>query len=160
MHPSRVVAGTVAVILVLTIATGPLGLYDVPESRATDSLGEGNASITVVSAPETIPLEKGRYGNDEYHLRVPDAVITIDNLTGNPILNYNLDIPAMDTSKSSVHFLGQAGEGRYRLSFADSAMAASEVDQGSYRARLEIVVRSNGTERVVYDQPATVEVQE
>jgi hypothetical protein len=160
MHPSRVVAGTVAAILLLTVATGPLGLYDVPETQATDSLGEGNASITVVSVPERIPLEQGRYGNDEYHLRVPSAVVDVDNLTGNPILNYNLDIPAMGKSKSSVHFLGEAGEGRYHASFADSQMAAGEVTQKSYEARVELVIRTNGTSRVIHTQPATIEVVE
>jgi hypothetical protein len=160
MHPNRVVAGTVVAILILTVATGPLGLYDVPETQATDSLGEGNATITVISMPETIPLEKGRYGNDEYHLRVPSAVINIENLSGNPILNYNLDIPAMGKSKSSVHFLGVAGEGRYNASFAESAMAAGEVTQQSYDAQLELVVRTNGTERIIANRTATIEVSE
>ncbi len=160
MHPSRVVTGTVAVILILTVATGPLGLYDVPETQATDALGEGNATITVVSTPETIPLEYGRYGNDEYHLRVPAAVVDVENLSGNPILNYNLDIEAMGKSKSSVHFLGELGEGRQHITFADSAMAESAVENQSYEAHIELVLRTNGTERVVYEGPATIEVEE
>jgi len=159
MDRSWAVGMTVITIVVLTAATGPVGLLTIPEESATDSLGEGNATITVVSMPETLTLEQGRYGNDAYHLRVPDARVDVRKLAGNPILNYNLEIDGLGKSGSSVHFLGEGGEGQRSLSYEGGPIAQSEITQDSYEARLALVLRTNGTERVIYNQSATVEVQ-
>lgn len=154
-----VVAVTVVIIVAVTLATGPrVGLLTVPDQRATDSLGEGNATVTVTSVPETLTLEYGRYGNDEYHLRVPDARVEVANLSGNPILNYNVAITNL-TSGSSLHFLGEKGEGPLGLSYASTAFDPERIEQERYDARLKLVLRTNGTERLIYNESATVEVE-
>lgn len=160
MDQFRVVGTAVAIVVLVTAATGPLGPLAIPEEQSTQSLGEGNATVVVQSVPDRIPLERGRYGNDEYHLRVPDAEVTVSNLTGNPILNYNLAISELGTSQSSLHFLGEAGEGQMRVGMRERTLAAPEIEQDSYEARLKLVLRANDTERVLYNETATIEVEE
>ena len=150
-----------AVVLLVTVSTGPLGPLDVSTQRfGGEAPGTGNVTVTSVSIAGQPTLEPGRQGGDVYYLRVPDAEVEIPDLTGNPSLTYSLDIEAFAYSRSSVHFLGPAGPGTRGISLARDTFEADRIDRDAYPARLELVLRGNDTERTVYNETTTVEVLE
>jgi hypothetical protein len=149
------------VIVLVAVATGPVGLVSVPDERfGGGSPGTGNATVTVVSSPGQPTLEAGRQGGDVYYLRVPDAEVEVEAVRGNPILEYSIDIEALTYTRSSIHFLGESGTGTRAVSFQSATFDAGRLDRETYRAELAVVVRADGTERVVYNEMATVEVRE
>jgi len=148
------------IIVLVAVATGPVGLVSVPDERfGGGPPGTGNATVTVVSSPGQPTLEAGRQGGDVYYLRVPDAEVEIEDVRGNPILEYSIDIAALTYTRSSVHFLGESGAGTRAVSFQPDTFEADRLDREAYRAELAVVVRANGTERTVYNETTTVEVQ-
>jgi len=149
------------VIVLVAVATGPVGLVSVPDERfGGGPPGTGNATVTVVSSPGQPTLEAGRQGGDVYYLRVPDAKVEVADIRGNPILEYSIDIESLTYARSSVHFLGESGTGTRSVSFQSDTFEADRLDRGTYRAELAVVVRANGTERTVYNETTAVEVQE
>jgi hypothetical protein len=160
MNPGRaVVLAAVGVIVLVTAASGT-PLWSVPEQGAGQApLGEGTASVSVVSAPEQVTLEPGRQGGDVYYLRVPDTEIEVSQLRGNPLVSYSIDIDGLGYSRSSVSALGTVGEGTARLSLSDDALDGNRLEQDEYDGRVRLVLRGNGEEQVLYDQPITIEVR-
>jgi hypothetical protein len=155
------VLAVTGIIVLVAGVTGPLGLVSVPDERfGGGTPGTGNATVTVVSSPGQATLEAGRQGGDVYYLRVPDAEVEIEDVRGNPILEYSIGIESLTYARSSVHFLGESGTGTRSVSFQSGTFDADRLDREAYRAELAVVVRSNGTERTVYNETTTVEVQE
>jgi hypothetical protein len=159
MTPGRtVVLAAVSLILLVTAATGT-PLWTVPEMGANQApLGQGTASVSVVSMPDTATLDPGRQGGDVYYLRVPDATVEISQLRGNPILTYSIDIDGLGYSTSSVNALATTGEGQASLSISDVALEGDRLTQDRYEGELRLVLRGDGDEQVVYSEPITVEV--
>lgn len=157
----RVVLAVAAVVVVVTVATGPFGPLTVSNAfSGAQAPGTGNATVTVVTPPGQPTLEPGRQeGSDVYYLRVPDAGVEVSDLRGNPILTYSIEIEAFGYTHSSVHFLGEVGEGSQSISLSRSALEASRVENDSYRAQVELAVRRDGTERTVYTATTTVETE-
>ncbi len=169
MHHRWLIAGTVAIILGCTLATGPIGLYTIPTASDAGALGHGNATVTAVSVPETVTLKESRYHTGEYHLQVPPVVVAVETVAGSPILTYTVEIEELGTTKATIHSLGQFGEGTHRLSFADAsssgeaqitAIAQNKINQAQYEGRITVVLRGNGTKRVIADTPVTVKIVE
>lgn len=152
---------TVGAILVVTVATGPVGFFEVPE-RGFDGgpPGEGTASVTVVSPPDGPTLDAGRQGGDVYYLRVPDVEVDVSELRGNPTLTYSLDVDGLNYNRGSVHFLGSVGDGRAALSLSRDTLDGSRIDRESYRARVTLTLRTTDAERIVYNETTVVEVRE
>jgi len=149
---------TVAVVVAVTVATGPVGLLAVPEPGTDGALGTGNATVSVVSAPEDVRIEGGEYGTDTLNLRVSEAVLDVDSVSGNPLLTYAIDIDELGYSRSSVHVLGPAQEGRIRVGIDRATFEASEITADRYEGRLRLVLRGNET-RTIYSEPVTVAVR-
>ena len=153
------VLAALGVILLVTAASGT-PLWTVPAQGSGQApLGSGSASVSVVSAPENATLDPGRQGGDVYYLNVPDSDVQISQLRGNPLLTYSIDIDQLGYSRSSVTGLATVGEGRASLSLSQDTLTAGQLEQDQYNATLRIVLRGNGEEQVLYDQPVTVEVK-
>ncbi|WP_340100243.1 hypothetical protein [Salinibaculum salinum] len=153
-----VVSIVTAIILLATAATGT-PLWTVPEAGADQApLGQGSASVSVVSMPDTATLDPGRQGGDVYYLRVPDATVDVSQLRGNPILTYSIDIDGLGYSTSSVNALANTGEGQTSLSISDVALEEDRLTQDRYEGELRLVLRGDGEETVVYSEPITIEV--
>ena len=152
------VAGTAAVILLVTVATATPFVSVPAGGFGADSPGEGTAMVTVVSAPDHVRLDPGRQGGGVYYLRVPDATIEVERLHGNPILSYSVSIDELGYKRSAVHLLGRAGEGRLSLSLADDTIDGDRLEHDTYEAQVELVVRGSEGERTVYAGNASVEV--
>jgi hypothetical protein len=155
-----VVLATVGFVVVVTIATGPVGLLEISQERPMSSAGEGNASVTVVSEPDQVVLERGRQGGGVYYLRVSDVEVDVTQLRGNPILGYSLSIDALGYSRNSVHFLGNVGTGQTGISLSRDTFDESQIERDTYRAEVTLTLRTNGTKRVIYTETTTVEVEQ
>lgn len=154
-----IVYGTVAVIVGLTVVSGPLvGAVDFTRDR-TDlaGLGTGNVSVDRVSAPESVELGRA-YQSESYHLEVPDATINVTAISGRPVVAYRVEIPALGYARSTSHFLDESRTGSVRLSIERDRIVPDRVDDRRYDGTLSVVARYNDTERVLYRDPVPVEV--
>ncbi len=160
MEWSRVaVYATVAVIVVVSVASGPLvGAVTVPEGGVSGpDPGTGNATVSVVSVPDRVTLEPGAYDTDVYYLEVPDAVVDVSAATGKPVLTYSLSVPEL-RSRSSVFFLQPGERGRQKLPMERLSVDPAAVDQERYAGELRLVLRGSGKEVTLYSEPVVVEV--
>jgi len=153
------VYATVTVIVGVSVVSGPsVGLVDLTSPRAdTAGLGQGNATIDGVDAPERVRIDRG-FQSESYRLEVPDARVHLAAVTGRPILNYRLEIDALGYTRTSSHFLDSDSVGWTTLTLADATLSASAVADKRYEGRLSIVVQSNGTASTVYSRSVAVEV--
>lgn len=155
---SRVQIVAVAVILLGTLASGPLDLTD-PRREETD-LGEGSVDVTSVTLPETVTLQRGRYGADGYYLQVPEATVEFERVTGGPVVGYTLEIPELSYTRQTAYFLNDGTTGSVSYGIEKDTFAPREIQKPAYRGELRLVVRSNGTERVLKQRNVTVRVRE
>lgn len=160
MQPGRTIVLSVAGLIFLVTAVTATPLWDVPDYNTGQApLGQGTATVSVVSAPERATIEPGRQGGGVYYLRVPDAEVEVTQLRGNPLVTYSIKIDEMGKARSTAHALGSAGNGRTELSIEPMTVDADELDRQRYEGRLRLVVRGD-EETVVYSEPITIEVEE
>jgi len=151
----------VGLVVVTTLLSGPLvGAVDLTTEPDRPALGSGSVSVASVSLPEQATLSAGRFGADEYTLRVPDATAEITAIDGRPILVYTLSIPVRGYTRSTTHFLAAHHTGTFTLSIADDGFEPSTVTRSEYDGRLQVVARANESERVVANRTITVAVVE
>jgi len=156
---TALVYATVAVIVGVTVVSGPsVGLVDLTTPRAdTTGLGQGNATIDRVEAPDRVRLDRG-FQSESYRLEVPDARVHVAAVSGRPILNYRIEIDGMGYSRTSTFFLDGDDTGWKTLSFEGATLGTDEVTRDSYNGTLSVVVRASDTETVVYRASVPVEV--
>jgi hypothetical protein len=160
MERSRAaVYATAAVIVLVTVASGPLvGAVTVPEGGVSGPApGTGSATVSVVSMPDRATLEPGQYGTDVYYLEVPDAAVDVSAVTGQPVLTYSLSVPELK-SRSSVFFLRPGEQGRTELSMDRLSFDPGAVDRERYTGQLRLVLRGSGGETTLYREPVVIEV--
>ena len=159
----RAVVAAVSTIVAVTLLSGPLvGAVDLTTESGTgisDELGEGSAEVSVESLPTDLTISEGRYGSEQFFLRVPDATVRLSNVTGQPLLKYNIRIEDLGYSSGTTLFISAEQEGTNRLSLTRSTFDAGEIRQDSYEATLSVSLRANGTERVVRERAVVVEVE-
>lgn len=143
------------------IATGPLvtgsGLAGSGESQK--QLAVGGANVTLINTPySTVLLEKGRFGSEEYTLRVPDATVNVDSVSGDPLLTYKIQMTELGYAKSSIHFLNPSSEGQLTLSIPPTSIDSERIQNDTYTAELSIVLRASG-KQTLYQENVTVHVE-
>jgi hypothetical protein len=156
-----VVAGTVALVLAVTLVSGPLvGAVDFTPDREQQSFspGEGTIEATVVSVPSTVTLDRGSYGSGAYYLRVPDATVDIESISGQPMLIYKLRIPDLGYARGTTHFVDESHEGRRTVSLERATIEPGKIGREQYRGELLILVRTNGEDETNARRNVTVEV--
>jgi len=160
MHPGRVAVGGVVCIVLLVTAATATPLWDVPDpGDDSAALGNGTATVSVVSTPTELTIEPGRQGGGTYYLRVPDATVNITEREGNPLLTYKIDIDELGKSRSSVHGVADLGTGQKRLSIERLSLYERELGEDRYTATVSLVLRENGEKRILYNESMPVEVQ-
>ncbi|MFB6188412.1 MAG: hypothetical protein ABEI57_00875 [Halapricum sp.] len=155
-----VVYGVVGVILLVTLVSGPLvGVVDLTHAqRCTAPVGSGSASVTVDSLPDRATISKGKFGSEAYYLQVPDGAVRLSNVTGQPLLSYDISIPEMGLTTGPTLFLCAGQARRQTLSIRQRTIDQNELDANSYNATLTVSLRADGNETVVREKPIVVEV--
>lgn len=156
----RAVSVTVTSILVALVLSGPVidGVdLTAPRSRATVS--GGNATVEAVSIPaESFHIERGRFGTQAYYLRIPDATVTIESVTGRPRLVYRVVVPELGVERLQTRLLTESADGRVTVRMADRALPTSAVTARRYTGRLVVRVQSFDQDVTVYRRQIDVEV--
>ena len=157
------VYGAVAVIVTVTLLSGPLvGAIDLTseEDRGlTDDLGNGSADVEVLSFPESATISEGRYGSEQYYLRVPTATYRLSNVTGQPAVEYSILLRENYYSTSTSTFVTSESEGERTASLERVVFDESELERGAYNATLSLVLRANGDETMIRNTSFVVEVE-
>jgi len=116
MNVDRVVVGGVtACIVVVTLATGPVGPFGVPASQTIETPGTGAATVEVVEKPERVTLEPTDDGQAFVRIVVPGVSVNVSDITENPILTYTMRLDETGLASQEVTFLGQADPGRLEI---------------------------------------------
>ena len=155
-HERVVVVGVTVCIVAVTLATGPVGLValDPPEEIGQQKVGNGNATVEVLSTPDTISIQKSNDGQGFHHIEVPDTRVDISNLRGNPAVTYTVSVDALGVGSNSVHPLKSAGEGETTLSI-DRITIRDEVDNVT-TANIRLVLYAD-TPRTLFTKEVQVE---
>ncbi|ERH09247.1 MAG: hypothetical protein J07HX64_01000 [halophilic archaeon J07HX64] len=156
MRVDRVAAGVAVVcILGLTLATGPVGPLEIGTESGFEDPGTGTATVEVVSEPGTVALEQSEDGQDILYLSVSTARVTVSNVTGNPLLSYQIALDETGFATDKITSLGQTGEGEFEL----------EIDRRTFRPQdvadvteAELTLTLRGDEQVtLFEQVVPVE---
>lgn len=164
MDLDRLVVGTVVLtIITVSLLSGPLvaGVDLTPTSESDGPAPQtGNATVDIVSVPETTRLEKGAFKSDApYTLIVPDATVRLSEVTGGPFLVYKIRIPELGYTRGTTHFLDSSMSGQRSLEL-DQTTLDKEFSQEAYRGEILLLLRGDGPERTLYRGNVTVEVTE
>lgn len=145
-----------ALILVVVVVAGPPGVVDIV---ATDDerLGDGTASVTVLE-PETnhLRVTDGRFGAAVSYVRLPDLVVDVDRVEGQPRIQYTIAVPELGVEKAVTRVV--TSERRVHLSVADQALPGKP-ERAEYRGFLRVRVQSFTTEKTVVNRSLEVAVE-
>jgi len=126
MRADRVAVGVAVVcILGLTLATGPAGPLEIGTESGFEDPGSGTATVEVVSEPGGVAFERSESGQDVLHLSVPTATVAVSNVTGNPLLSYQIALDETGFATDRITPLGRSGDGEFDL----------EIDRRTFRER-------------------------
>ena len=157
MDAKRVSVGVaVGLVLVLTFATGPFGPLEISTADESPRLGTGSADVTVVTTPDTATITPADHGAVGHYLEVPDAVVDVERLRGNPILEYRLKLNGLGYARTSVHTLGDSGDGRQTI-VLERDLLEKEFDRDTYNGTMELILRGD-RETVLLEKNITVTV--
>ena len=147
-------------IALVAIVSGPLvGGVDFTRTNTIPE-GSGTVDVTVESVPtDDFVLERNRFVPGRYHLSAPPAVVHVNDIQGNPLVRYSIDVPGLWYSTSSRYELDRHGGGRLVLRPSPIGLTPSRVQNGSYDASVSIWVHSNGRQINVYEDSITLEVR-
>jgi hypothetical protein len=153
------VYGTVAVILVATLISGPLvvAVDFTPERSGLGGIGQGTLTVENVTLPSEATLDRG-FQSENYYLKAPDARLVGAAVTGRPIVEYKLEIPALNFTRATTSFLDAGANGTVELSLTQISFGPDDVSQSRYDGTVRLVARYDGTEQVLGERPITVEV--
>jgi len=161
--PRGAVYATGAAIVALTLVTGPfVGAVDVtqkPDPVITDQFGNGSADVTIETLPDSLTISKGRYDAQKYYLRTPDVVAQVSNVTGQPFLRYDVSIGELGYSTTTTAFLSPSTEGQTRLSLGRRSFEEDEIQRNRYNGTITILVRANGSDRIIERANVTVGIE-
>lgn len=157
VDPATVVT---AVVLGTLLLSGPIGAVDLTGSPA--ELGEGTASVTVVQPDsDQFRMTTGRFGADVLYTRLPDLVVDVESVTGQPRLVYSLTVPGLEIDRSEQRLIRSPG--RLRVPMRDHALppepvaGAPEIRRDdTYSGRLVVRVQSFAGQHVVVNRSIEV----
>lgn len=155
---------TLAAVALVAFASGPLVPgFDVTasaDSRGLGDVGSGAVSVGAVSVPnDPATLDRGEYGSGAYYLDAPPATVAIESVTGRPMVGYELRIPELGYTGSTVAFLSASDAGTLTLTLDRKPFAPDRVSSGSYRGETRVFARANGEKRLLYEASIRIEVR-
>lgn len=146
------VVGFIFFVLVLA---GPVGGVDL--TGEPTKLGNGNASVSVVEpTTDSLTVSQGRFGTNVTYVRIPDAILDVERVRGQPRAVYLLSVPNLSIDKESRRYIESTG--RLRLPLSDRALPRRPAP-GTYDGRMVIRVQSFGYDNVVLNRSIEVTVE-
>lgn len=156
--PRTAYRGAVSLLVVVSLLSGPIGVGLDLTPGDDVALGDGDASITVLSpADDELAVTAGRFGAEVAYLRIPDLVVRVASVDGSPRVVYRVLVPDLATV-TETRVLTPSDTGRVRLDARDRAMPYGAVTESTYQGHLEVRVQSFTTDRTVVNRSIAVEV--
>lgn len=155
--------GSVVFVVVATaFVSGPLvGVELASDDRwANFSPGEGEATVGNATLPDSATIERGDFGSNTYYLRVPSATVEVLSVTGQPMLNYRVQIDGLGYQRGSVHFLSERNVGTYELGMDSEDFEAESITESEYEGTLTVTLRYGDTEETLAERTVPIEVVE
>jgi hypothetical protein len=152
---SVAVLSTVGIILFVLVLSGPVGGVDFTGEPTT--LDDGNASVTVAEgSTDTLTVSEGRFGTNVTYVRIPDAVLDVESVRGQPRVVYLVTVPNLSVDKQSRRYIESTG--RLTVPMSDRALP-NRPAAGTYEGRMVIRVQSFGYDEVVLNRSVEVTVE-
>lgn len=158
--PRVVAAGTVILLVGVTLATGPLVGLSLTSEETDFNPGTGSVDASVTSVSQTATIERADYGAGVYYLRAPPVELQLSHVTGHPTIAYQLQIHELGLSQTTASFPDSSVTGTYELSPEPSSIEPDRVDQAEYDGTVRVYVRDDDGERGLIETTIRVEVDE
>lgn len=144
----------VALIIVgTTIVSGPLvGVANLThtESSTNERFGTGTAEINVQFVPtEGAVLQRGSFGSGMYHLEAPSARVSVGAVSGNPYLEYVIEIDALDVVDISTYVLANHEGMDLKLRFRPFEISPQNVEKAQYNGTIIVRIQSDRYREIV-----------
>lgn len=168
---------TVVVVVGLSLASGPFLLgsdFAHPRDAPSSSVCKrsGNASVSVVSVDESsFTLEQQSYGARSYVVDGEPTVVSVEDVTGCPLVSYEVRIPALGFFSRRVYFVGtergsptataggRATGRTISMELVGGSFPSGSIDRRSYDGVLSVGVLGD-TDRTIYEANITVGVED
>lgn len=160
MKAEYIPAYVVLIFISIILFTSGSAVPQVDFTSSSEELGDGTAEISVVSSPNQLNIDRGRFGTDVYYLRVPDTVVHVDSVDGSPRIVYDFSSPELGIDVTKKKYLRGTEDEKIRLDIGHMALEESAIKKESYEANLTVNIQSFETYKTVYESEMEVEVTE
>lgn len=154
MQPARALPAVVVLVVVVISALLGSGAAGYPSGNEPRT---GSATVEVLSTPETVTLERTRFGAGTYRLSSPPAVVQVHEVRGTPELTYTIDVPGLQLAEVAHYPLARK-TGRQRLAFDPVEISPKRVEADRYQATVAVWLRTGDRYRTLAQTRVTVEV--
>lgn len=150
---------TVAVVIAVTVASGPLvGAVDLAHRTGpTVPPGRGTAAVHLVDAPRTATLEAGDFGSGTYHLVGSPARVRVGDVRGDPVLEYVVRVPGIGLTDVHEYHPRETPHRTVDLRYRPVEVSPRLVGNDTYAGTLEVRLQADDY-RLLYEGDLTVEV--
>lgn len=154
----RIEWGVVGVVVLSLVVAGPVASGS--EAQYPSTFGDGDATVSVDSFPaDSLVVNSGQFGTDVYYLRIPDVVLTVEDVRDQPRLVYRVEIPELGVDESMTRVLSEGRPGSRRIRGIDRAFDGSELSESTYTATVSLRVQSFEVDRTITSTNTSVEVR-
>jgi hypothetical protein len=161
MNTTRGVVAAVGTLIVVTaLISGPLIPGVTLMGTQQPTYGEGNATVASVEFPERATIERGGFGSESDYLVVPPATVHFEAFDGTPVLTYKIEIPALNYSRGTTHFLSPDTGARYEATLRSDSLDGLPEQPTQFDATLSVWIEASDGRSRVAEQNTTVEVVE
>lgn len=129
-----------------------------PPSGPTENFGEGTANVSIQTVPETVVLKRSSFGAQTYRFSQEDTEVSVLSVSGNPYIEYRIEIPALDVVHIRAQKLNDNTPNREVLRFDAYEIRPERIENETYRGRLEIHLQSDNYE-LLHSSNVTVRVK-
>lgn len=157
--PTHIPAVTALVLVGLALASGPIvGLSVTAEAGSGLDAGTGSIDATVAETPDIVWIDRGDYGADVAHLEAPPVRLRVSDVSGQPIVGYELAIDTLDYSRTTQWVFDPSLTGNQKVRLRRATLPPDRIDHDGYDATLRVFVRDDASERDLVVTDVRVEV--
>lgn len=153
---------TVFVILLTVVISGPLFPFVdfTHTTAASQAAGPDTATVELIELPEDeFRIAPGRFGAGTYLYSSP-ATVRIDNVSGSPMLVYELTVPELGRTVVTVVFLSDRYDGqRLTLELGRSSIDSALLQKSEYDGVVRLRLRTGSRTRTIHSQNVTIVVE-